>query len=391
MSSAADTSARLPAHLYVHVPFCRSKCSYCDFFSLSDAAEAATSRWVAEVLAEARWWGARGMRGALETVYVGGGTPSLVAEKVAAVLAGVSAEFAIAPGAEVTVEANPDSLDAKSLASLRAAGVTRVSVGVQSFDDTVLGMLGRRHDSRRAAQACADVREAGLALSVDLICGVPGQSLTSWAETIATAVATGARHVSVYPLALEEGTPLAVAVDGGIVEPPDPDTAADMMVLAEESLARAGLARYEVANYAVPGAESRHNLAYWSGVPYLALGPAAHGMLDVAQARVAGLIGNDDYPDAARVRWSNAADLEWRTLPREVEVLTREEVAREDVMLGLRLVHGVAEEDVRAAELEEVMAELGAEGLVVRASGRWRTTARGWLLGNEVFERVWCG
>ncbi len=381
----------MPGHLYVHVPFCRSKCSYCDFFSLSDASDAAASRWLADVRAEVRAWASLGMHGALESVYVGGGTPSLLAEKVATLLAGVSADLALASGAEVTVEANPDSLDEQALTMMRTAGATRVSVGVQSFDDTVLGMLGRRHDARQAVEACERVRGAGLALSIDLICGVPGQSLTSWAETIATALATGARHVSVYPLSLEEGTPLAVAIDGGIVDPPDPDVAADMMVLAEESLARAGLARYEVANYAVPGAESRHNLAYWSGVSYLALGPAAHGMLDAEQARHTGLIGYDAFPDAARVRWSNAPDLGWRALPREVEVLTADEVAREDVMLGLRLVNGVAERDIRAAGVTNIMLDLAADGLVVQVSDRWRTTTRGWLLGNEVFERVLCG
>lgn len=380
----------LPAHLYVHVPFCASKCSYCDFASISGASELSVRAVFRALRSNVVTWESTGLEGVLDSVYVGGGTPSLHADKVASLIEFIAEQFVIHPAAEITVEANPDSLTAEKVRRFAQAGVTRISVGVQSFDDSVLANLGRLHDAESAARACAFVVDAGLDLSLDLICGVPGQTTTSWAQTLERAAKTGAHHMSVYPLSIEEGTPLAVAISAELVDEPDPDAAAEMMLLAREALGYYGLGRYEVANYAEsPRYESVHNTAYWTGRPYIGIGPGAHGMLDADTARSVGMLPLSAR--AARVRYAGGADIDqWLTGRGDtVELLSAEEAAREDVMLGLRLVRGVPVSQVESAGLTPVLHDLEAEGLCECVDGRWRTTDRGWLLGNEVFARVW--
>ncbi|HEY5540199.1 MAG TPA: radical SAM family heme chaperone HemW [Coriobacteriia bacterium] len=384
----------LPEHLYFHVPFCRSKCSYCDFNSFADCDAQSVFAVFAGMEAEVRRWSVTALPGVIATVYVGGGTPSLHAAPVGRLLEHVRQELLVRDDAEITVEANPDSLTPSALEALLEGGANRISVGVQAFDDSVLRLLGRIHDARQARAALSLVREAGVDLSVDLICGVPGQSMASWAESLEQALDAGARHVSVYPLSIEEGTPLAAAVSGGRVPDPDPDLAAEMMLLAESRLAEAGVARYEVANYAVPGHESRHNSAYWTGRSYIGTGPGAHGMLEASTARTIGMYRADPSgDDVARVRYANPGDIQrwFAGTPCEIELLSTDEAAREDVMLGLRLVRGVLASQVSAAGLDGVLRSLGADGLTELADGRWRTTQRGWLLGNVVFGRVWAG
>ena len=390
----------LPAHLYIHVPFCASKCAYCDFASVAGASDEVVGAVFTGIRSQLRRWASTGLDGVLDTVYVGGGTPSLYPDEVIRVLEYVRKHFIVRSGAEITVEANPDSLDIEIARAFAGAGVSRISVGVQSFDDSVLRVLGRRHNAQAAWEACGAVRDAGLDLSVDLICGVPGQTVTSWSETLARAAATGARHASVYPLSVEDGTPLQVAVDTGLLDEPDSDVAAEMMLLAEATLGYHSLRRYEVANYAVDRAhESRHNSAYWSGRMYMGVGPGAHGMLDSMTARVFGLLDVDDVM-TTRVRYANVDDIsEWFVGHGDTtEMLTAEEVSREDVMLGMRLVRGVPRSQVEAAGLGEVLELLASDGLVELASDEvsrpgpnWRTTQRGWLLGNEVFSRIWAG
>ena len=383
----------LPAHFYFHVPFCRSKCSYCDFASVSGADPQLAFAVFAGMESEVRRWALSALPGVVETIYIGGGTPSLHAAPVGRLLERVQRNLQVRPDAEITVEANPDSLTPSALEALLEGGANRISVGVQAFDDTVLKLLGRVHDARQARETLRLVRDAGVELSVDLICGVPGQSMASWVESLEQTLDGGARHVSVYPLAVEEGTPLEAAISGGIVDEPDPDLAADMMIVAEKRLAEAGIQRYEVANYAAPGHESHHNTAYWTGGSYVGIGPAAHGMLDPAAARTGGVFFGGAGGDVARVRYANTSDIDaWLTgAPVTVEVLTAEEATREDVMLGLRVARGVADAAVAVAGVRDVLMSLASEGLVERVGGRWRTTQRGWLLGNRVFGRVWAG
>jgi oxygen-independent coproporphyrinogen-3 oxidase len=392
MSSPGDIPA-LPEHLYVHVPLCRTKCAYCDFFSVSEAdlpltIDALTGALVEQTLA----WAERGLAlRPLQTLYVGGGTPSMLGPALAGLVDAIGTHVGFAPGAEVTVEANPDSLDDSLVALLAEAGVTRVSLGVQSFHDDVLHLLGRAHDATRALAAARSVRDWNLDLSVDLMCGIPGQSMGSWLSSVELAIGTGAGHVSVYPLSLESGTPLAAEVLLGRFAEPDPDIAADMMIAAGELLALEGFKRYEIANYAKPGAESRHNTAYWTGKEYLAVGPGAHGMLSADTARTAGFI----VPaEAARVRYAIACELQsgLQLVPRvDVETLTADETMREDVMLGLRLTRGVPDALVERAGVSGVLGRLEGTGLVERAGSHWRLTEGGWLLGNEVFGEVWAG
>jgi len=404
MSSPADTGPSpvtrgavpaVPAHLYVHVPLCAQKCSYCDFFSVAAAHAPVSPSQVADgLLNQAAAWLERGLAPRpLDTLYVGGGTPTVLRGYLPALIAGLAERFGLTPGAEVTVEANPDSLDGELCDALRDAGVTRVSVGVQSLDADELTMLGRLHDAEQALRAAQAVRSAGLALSIDLMCGLPGQGLRAWARTLSGAIATGAEHLSVYPLSLEAGTPLAAAAVIGEVEEPDPDVAADLLLAAEQMLTEAGFHRYEIANYARPGAESHHNSAYWTGREYLGIGPGAHGMLSAATAEAAGILIHSGT-DAARVRYSVACDLDTglTVMPRiDLEVLSRRDALREDLMLGLRLTRGVAEDAAAGAGVTGALERLVPMGLVERADGSWRLTRRGWLLANEVFGAVWAG
>jgi oxygen-independent coproporphyrinogen-3 oxidase len=325
------------------------------------------------------------------SIYFGGGTPSCVAEGVAQTLVRICSLLPVAPDAEITVEANPESASEAVLALLADAGFGRVSLGVQSLDDAVLAWLGRKHDAHEALAAVRAAAQAGMAVSADLICGVPAQSMASWRESVRTIAASGAGHTSVYPLTVEEGTPLEARIRSRAAAEPDPDAAADMMLSADRILSEAGFSRYEVANWARSEAErSRHNTAYWTGASYLGLGPAAHGMLDHATAKAACLAPCS--PHTARVRYANPSELDaWRAgEPPVIEELTAAEALREDVMLGLRLIEGVEDALVEAAGVLDALAGLERDGLVQHGAGRWHTTERGWLLGNEVFSRVWC-
>jgi oxygen-independent coproporphyrinogen-3 oxidase len=402
MSELADIAStlrgpHLPPHVYLHLPFCRAKCSYCDFCSVAVPAEDTIDAVLRGIEAQVATWGAFELPGEVETLYVGGGTPSLIGERLVQVIETIASTMPLRAAAEITVEANPDSLSASLVEALGAAGVTRISVGIQSLSAAELRLLGRVHSVDQALAACELVTDAGLDLSIDLMCGLPGQDITSWTATLEGAMRMGANHISVYPLALEPGTPLALAVENGLVTAPDPDLAADMMLSAEEYLGGQGLPRYEVSNYARPGHESRHNTAYWTGASYAGIGPAAHGMLDAVTARRVGLLGEEIVSDVARVRYANPASIE-EYLANEapqVEMLDEAQAAREDIMLGLRLTRGVDARQARAAGVERVLEQLAAQGLVeVHAHAgvqRWRTTQRGWLLGNEVFGRVWAG
>jgi oxygen-independent coproporphyrinogen-3 oxidase len=378
--------------VYVHVPVCRSKCAYCDFFSLPEGAEGTSTEEVAlRLLKQAEGWLRRGVSSQpLKTLYVGGGTPTMLGGALPFLVAGIVRAFGLRPGAEVTIEANPDSLDATLVGMLAEAGVTRVSLGVQSCADDELAGLGRPHDVSQALRAAQAVLEAGLELSVDLMCGIPGQTLESWNGSVDTVIALGCAHVSVYPLSLELGTPLAASVARGELAVPDEDAVAVMIEAASVALTKAGLLRYEIANFARPGHESVHNTAYWTGAEYLGVGPGAHGLLAGSSARAVGLIGASNY--AQRVRYAVEADIGEgleAVPPVELEFLSAAEALREDCMLGLRRVAGIAEELAERAGVTAVLAGCVEAGLVERSAGVWRLSERGLLLGNEVFGRVW--
>ncbi len=358
--------------LYIHVPFCKKRCSYCDFateaIACDDAAmQAYVERLVMELFRASR----AGELSRVETVYIGGGTPThLGLSNLSSLLYALSLSMSLSPDrCEVTMEANPESLTDRIVCDAWAMGVNRLSIGVQSFDDEVLSMLGRAHDAGAALRAIETARLRFDNVSCDLMCGIPGQSEGSLRRSVEAAIGAGVSHVSVYPLSVEEGTPLARAVEAGDVPDPDGDAQVDHMRAAEELLAAAGFHRYEVASYAKPGFECRHNRAYWTGVPYLGLGASAVSMLQNESERI-------------RVR-DGAVE----------ESVSAREALVEDVMLGMRMIQGPSEALISRAigafphmlgELES----LEAQGYVERAADRWRPTDAGWLCGNDLYGRI---
>jgi oxygen-independent coproporphyrinogen-3 oxidase len=360
-------------HLYLHVPFCRHKCGYCDFNAYAGM-DRLMPAYVEALLHElAR---ARGVRpfAPLRTVYLGGGTPSLLpAEEVARLLAGVRARFDVEPGAEVTLEANPASTDPERLEAWRRGGVNRLSLGVQGFDRRALAVLERRTDGAQAVRALREARSAGFHnVSLDLIYGVPFQDLASWRDTVERAIDLGPEHVSCYCLSFEEGTLLdRRRREGGLPEV-DSDAQWQLLEVACGLLAEAGFERYEVSSWARPGFRSSHNRAYWECRPVYGAGAGAHSYAT----------------DGERAwRWWNLAR------PREyIAAAAAEEVVAggeeldvrqaraERVMLGLRTVGGLEP----PAGFEGVLEGLARAGLVERRGGRVAPTRRGLDLHNQI-------
>jgi oxygen-independent coproporphyrinogen-3 oxidase len=401
-----------PAALYVHVPFCRSLCPYCDFVVVAGAAAVGPRNRVGALLAALlreidlraaaldATLGPPGhpRRPPLATLYVGGGTPSLLsADAVAELVDRVRARFGLADGAEVTLEANPGPDDRGDLAGFARAGVTRLSLGAQSLDDAELRSLGRRHRAGDVAEAVLAARAAGIGqVSLDLLYDVPGQRLASWAGTVEAALEMAPDHLSCYALTLDDPDAEGLTGPTGDHLPTtagarrwreraraaqDEDRAAAAYALADAELEGAGMPWYELSNWARPGAESRHNLAYWERRPYEAVGPGAHAF------------------DGARRRW-NAARLEaWLEAltparggpaalpPGDGEEIDAATAAAEELILGLRTARGVARD--RARSRADEMAWAHEAGLVEDCPGeRVRLTLRGRLLSNELFARL---
>jgi oxygen-independent coproporphyrinogen-3 oxidase len=367
--------------VYVHIPFCAARCDYCDFATWTDRAhliDAYVEACVRDVTQRALT--------PVDTVFFGGGTPSLLA---AHQLTRILDAIPRAGDAEVTVECNPDSVDLDKLRAYVDAGVNRVSFGVQSMRPHVLAALGRTHDPDNVARAVDAARTAGIdRYNLDLIYGTPGETLDDWSATLDAALALRPGHVSAYGLTVEPGTPLGKAVASGTRVAPDDDDQATKYELADDRLAAAGLLWYEVSNWARPDEECRHNLLYWQGGEYTAIGCAAHGYTDL--------------PDGAGRRWWNV-----RTPERYVEAITagRSAVAGDEVLdeveraaeaaiLSLRTVGGI-KLPLPAADpsrVDSCLDDLAAAGLLERTDddGRPRAvlTRRGRLLGNEVAARL---
>jgi oxygen-independent coproporphyrinogen-3 oxidase len=369
--------------VYLHVPFCRVRCGYCDFntYTASELRGARQDQYADTLLREVSLAGdVLGARAALRpaaTVFFGGGTPTLLPPgDLARMLAGVRDIFGLMPEAEVTVEANPDTVTEEIASSLRDAGVTRLSIGMQSAVPHVLQALDRTHDPANVATAVAAARTAGLDVSLDLIYGAPGESLADWRTSLETAIALRPDHISAYALIIEDGTKLARQIRRGEVAAPDDDAQADMYELADGLLGTAGFEWYEVSNWAVdPAHRSRHNLAYWRGTDWWGFGPGAHSHVGgvrwwnvkhpaaYAQRLAAGL-----SPAAGRERPDGAA--------RELE----------QVLLGSRIREGIAIADLHL-EGRHAVASLIADGLVEPAAalhGRIVLTLRGRLLADAV-------
>lgn len=393
LGDPAPVDGRLPADLpidastdfgvYLHVPFCRVRCGYCDFNTYT-AGELRGARQddfadtlAAEVRLAAGVMDVASARRAASTVFFGGGTPTLLPPgDLARMLDAVREAFGIADGAEITVEANPDTVDDRVVRTLAAAGVTRLSIGMQSARPHVLAALDRTHDPRNVATAVAAARGAGLDVSVDLIYGAPGESLDDWRASLETATALEPDHISAYALIVEDGTKLARQIRSGAVEMPDDDLQADMYELADDLLAAAGYDWYEVSNFS-RGVEhrSRHNLAYWRGTDWWGFGPGAH-------SHVAGL------------RWWNVkhpAAYAQRLASSESPAAARErpdDTARrlESVLLRSRIREGLAVSEI-LGEGRKAVASLIADGLIEGTDavrGRIVLTRRGRLLADAV-------
>lgn len=402
--------------LYVHVPFCAQKCRYCDFDSRSFAPcnmSVALDTYFEQLYARLDAFGDAGALAQIRTVYVGGGTPSLAGERLVEFARRISAWC---KPVEFTCEANPESLTAELATALAGVGVTRVSLGVQTLDNAELTAIGRIHDADRALAAITTVKDAGLVVSCDLMCGLPGQTDLSWQRTLDGVLAAAPHHVSVYPLTLEEGTPLyRMACRDESLEP-DEDFQAACMDAARERLSAAGYHPYEVASYALDGHECAHNIAYWTGQGYLGLGRSAAGMLDTEDFdRLAGLFpGVSSRGDAYRVRLVQRDD---DATAFEAEYLSQREAAAEDLMLACRMTRGVASDllvrAARAVPADELAAacdralELGlatwvpetlgvhegpftsADVIAGHVRARLAPTHLGWLDGNVLFELFW--
>ena len=361
--------------LYIHIPFCKAKCIYCDFYSLPRA-EGQMDAYVSALTAQLAAWRERTTDCTIDTVYFGGGTPSYLGpNRLCRLLDTVFQSYRVAPGAEITLEANPDSAqDISALRQLHDAGFDRLSLGMQSADDAELRRIGRVHTCEQVQQAVTAARKAKLTnLSLDLIYGLPGQTMEDWQRTLADAVALGPEHLSCYGLKLEEGTPLWQQRQALTL--PDDDAQADMYLYTVAALSEAGYGQYEVSNFARAGRESRHNLKYWRMQEYAGFGPGAHS-------------------DFGGVRYGYVRDLDAYIAGRLVlaEAETDGTLARdfEYVMLSLRTAEGIDRRTFenryrqRFEAMERLFVQYEQAGLAQRTEGGWRLTPRGFLVSNSI-------
>ncbi len=389
--------------LYLHVPFCVRRCRYCDFATSAtrhdDVRMGEYASALCRLVGQAR---GLGLLGDLATGYVGGGTPTMLGAEWLSALIGACGSLE-----ELTFEANPESLGDDVLAGAREAGATRVSIGVQSFDDRELAGLGRVHDAAMARERVAAAVGSDLDVSVDLMCGIPYQTPESWRRSLETAVGLGVGHVSCYPLMIEPGTPMERMCEEGSLPWPSDDTEASDMEAALDVLGSADLSRYEVASYARPRKRCAHNIAYWTGVEYLGLGTAASSMLGpasyaVLREAVPSLPALDE--GVARVRLTVATDTagvigarSLADLSFDVEWLSEREAVAEDLMLAARMTDGLPAALVARAHdvlgrfrVDVCLSDLVSRRLLEQGShGAFVPTHDGWLLGNELYGALW--
>lgn len=378
--------ARLPsctaASLYVHVPFCFHKCHYCDFYSITRQSPQRMEAFVKRLLAEAKFWAQAPVGRRPETIFIGGGTPSLLPfSTMQRLLEGLGERFDLSAVTEWTVEVNPATADTEYLRMMRRAGVDRVSLGAQSFDPADLAALERHHDPGDVPRAIEMAREAGFErISIDLIYAVPGQTLASWEQTIERALELGLNHLSCYGLTYEPNTPLAVRRRLGRVEAAPESLELQMLHRTRELAKDAGLEAYEVSNFARPGEESLHNLHYWRAGSYVALGPSGASHVEGVRFRNTPHLG----------RWEAATDADVLEVE-DFEVLSPPHRVAEAAMLGLRLAEGIDPAALDRAfggdfrsRFAETITGLVVPGLLVEGNGRLAVSARGLSLTDAI-------
>lgn len=321
--------------VYVHWPFCAAKCPYCDFNSHVRHKKIDEERFAAAFAREMAYMRQRTGPREVTSIFLGGGTPSLMKpETVGAVLESVAANYSVPDGIEITLEANPSSVDASRFTGYRAAGVNRVSLGVQALNDQDLRFLGRLHDVQQALGAIRLARETFPRLSFDLIYARPGQTLEAWEKELDEAIGHAADHLSLYQLTIEEGTRFHALYTAGKIPMPDPEHAADLYQLTQEATAARGLPAYEISNHARPGSESRHNLVYWRYGEYIGVGPGAHGRFIEDGRRVV------TFTEKMPENWAKLVEERGHGVTGG-EILTRSEEADEFLLMGLRLAEGI--------------------------------------------------
>lgn len=364
--------------IYIHIPFCASKCAYCDFYSLPGCDrkmpdyQSALLSHISESAEVAKSF-------EVDTVYFGGGTPSYYgAKRIVEILDELKLQGNLRLDSEITVEVNPDSVKYDDLKLLRKAGVNRLSVGVQSANGDLLKIIGRRHNFRQAQTAVENARRAGFEnVSLDLIYGLPSQTKGDWADTLSKALELHPEHLSCYALKLEEGTPMYRYVGSPLI--PDDDEQADMYLYAVETLEHYGLEQYEISNFAVPGYESKHNLKYWTMGDYMGFGPGAHSYVD-------------------GVRYSYVRDLDRyiaavmgdKQIIDEYEICLPVQKAAEYIMLGMRTSRGISEKEYHNiylsdwSPMERKFEEFAKKGWAEKSGDRWRLTPSGFLVSNSL-------
>jgi len=375
--------------IYIHIPFCRSRCSYCDF-ATGMYESGIAERYVGALCSEVDDWGEIERPSIVDTIYFGGGTPSLLtASQIESIIQSVRGRFEVTDDAEVTLEINPGdggaTADSKSEAMREwlRLGINRASFGAQTFDDRDLKHLGRTHSAADIPTTFQQLRDAGFAnINFDLIAGLPGQTLDGWKRNLELALKLRPEHLSLYLLDVHEGTPLADQIKSGMRPKPDDDLAGEMYTTMIEEVCAAGYEHYEISNFCLPGFESRHNTKYWSGAPYYGFGCSAHSY------------------DGARRRWANERDAakyvemigQQKSPIVERTNLSDEDARSESIFLGLRLMRGIDLRNDRArfggdlrTEREAELTRLSDSGLIEIDRDLLRLTTRGALLSNEVF------
>jgi oxygen-independent coproporphyrinogen-3 oxidase len=370
------------AALYIHIPFCKRKCKYCSFISF-DSHINDIPAYIGALKKELEL---RSGDCRIDSVYFGGGTPSLLSlEQLSGILDTAGKYFQIADDAEISMEANPGTIDTKYLSAIKGASVNRLSIGVQSFNDDELCMLGRIHSSEDAVKAIKDARTSGFDnLNIDLIYGLPGQTVDDWKENLLKALEIDPEHISLYALTLEPDEALFKEIEAGQLHEISADTAASQYELAEELLQRYGYVHYEISNWAKPGMECRHNLVYWQGGEYLGAGVAAHSYSRKRRSANTGDL--DKYITSLSQNTLPAQDVD-ESIDHELEIA-------ESIILGLRLCNGINLKDFEKRygidiinSYSRQIDELSGFGLIEYDTVNLRLTPRGRLLGNEVFWR----
>lgn len=385
---------RYPQSIYLHVPFCTTKCTYCAFntyINLEHLIDPFINALTDELRFAAQGEGAP--QRPVHTIFFGGGTPTLfTVEQFARIFDALHSLFDITPDAEITTEANPNDLNYDYLQGLRALGINRLSLGMQSAVPTELKLFARRHDHEVVQQIMPDIRRAGFDnVNIDLIYGTPYQTIDSWGYTLNETIRLDPEHISLYALGLEDGTPLKDWVEAGRVPTPDDDLAADMYELATSALADAGYIQYEISNWSKPGRECRHNIQYWRNLDYIGVGPGAHGY--AGGVRYATLLAPPKYIQA--IARANGQRFVFPRTPATVDdvIVSREDEIAETLIMSLRLIHeGVEREAFRerfGVDLmdyhRDTLTKYAQRGLVKVTDERVSLTQEGRLLSNMVF------